>query len=195
MKTEIFVEHWKAVNSKPPGDLSCMEPFDWRTEKHRICGPTDELERACQQEPVTSINWPQSFARRKLPLASYAELKMSGFGHYYFRRIEGADRTLPAKVHFVWDEPEEDEPQPALQGDVLTYRHTELRLIARRIAHQRVRIPEAEVHRLKALGSIFTDQQVIKSLRRHLTQDVRTLFDCSFIEQWDPGSSFADIAY
>jgi hypothetical protein len=197
MRRALEMEHMQAVS-----DANASEPFDWIDERDRIVGPTLELERACLHRQTRSINWRQSFARRELPFEHYymVEPRDGGYsmnGKYVFKRHAQADKSLPSRVVFEWDTPdlEEDEVQPALQGDVITYPHTQLYLRAKRLSFVRAELTEASYAKYRAMGTVFTCSRLLQGLVERLRDPERREYIRCVLDIWDPKTSFLCVSY
>jgi len=192
---EIDVEHWHAVKSPEPGATRC-EPFQWAQECSRIVGPIAELEQNCWHEETRSINWPQSFARKGLPIASYVPMKKSGFLEYRFKRIKGADTSLPRSVCFSEASTQaEMESSSPLRGDVLTYVHTELHLWAKCQAQESVQVDPNLLQSLQSIGHIVTDVSVLIPLVKCLPKRRQKSFRDRFFRNWTSNLSFYMLHY
>ena len=160
--------------------------------------PRSQAERLaplCSLQSRRTINWSQTFARRKLPMDAYQVVATASIDgedgeEYEFARLpefDGSSASVPANQVFQWIR---DSASSALQGDVLTFQSTEQMLTGVMIGTSEM-FPLPASYNIALHATPFTNSlEELVVMKQWFNASLKKVFVQSFESCWIDSSSF-----
>jgi hypothetical protein len=154
------------------------------------------LAALCSLQSRRVINWPQSFARRKVPMEAYQLVATTILDdeegeEYAFSRIpefDGSSATLHLDQCFRWIR--ERGSAAALQGDVLTFQSTEQMFTGVMDGMSEMFLLPA-AYKIALHATSFTNSfEELEVMKQWLNVGLKKMFVRRFETVWDPFTSF-----
>jgi hypothetical protein len=178
----ISLTHYQVVDDASTADgMFLLHPPELTTQRSGL----ERFSAHAQLEPVTRVNWPQTFALRQLRYADYQRTPEGTVLRSCFKRKPSADSTLPENVVF------ERNPRVkgTLQGEVLTYATDELMIHARQHASCRFTHTSSDFAEL-VIDQNVVDQSAIAALIEYCAPSALIRFRRDFVDSWNDSFSF-----